>query len=73
MRYSCIGEIRGSCGHSHLTLRTAAKCILHDARGCARQGGYSDRRVRHADGTRLFDDEVRDLYETQRAMMRGYE
>ena len=44
--YTCRGSVRGGCGHRHRTLEGAARCCAADQRGCARQGGYSDRRVR---------------------------
>ena len=43
--YTTVGDIRGWCGHAHRSIRTAAACLERDRRGCARQGGYSDRRV----------------------------
>jgi len=44
--YTTRGPVRGSCGHQHRTLETAARCLRADIVGCRRSGGYSDRRVR---------------------------
>jgi hypothetical protein len=41
----CCGEIRGSCGHNHRTVRGAWKCLQRDQAGCRAQGGYSDREL----------------------------
>lgn len=43
--YTTHGDIRRGCGHKHRTLGAAQECLLHDKRGCAVQGGYSDRVV----------------------------
>ena len=43
--YMTTGQVRGRCAHAHRTLRGAWECIARDARGCATQGGYSDRYV----------------------------
>jgi len=45
MNYTTTGSIRGCCGHTHRSEETATKCLERDRRGCASQGGYSDRRV----------------------------
>ena len=45
MYYTTRGDIRGGCGHKHKTVRTAVACLQDDAKGCRKQGGYSDRRV----------------------------
>jgi len=37
------GSVRGGCGHAHRTKTAAERCLDRDARGCAQQGGYSDR------------------------------
>lgn len=42
--FACIGPVRGWCGHVHTSEAAAEKCCADDARGCRRQGGYSDRR-----------------------------
>ncbi len=52
-RYTCIGSVRGCCGHKHRSLKTAARCLDRDIKGCRKQGGYSDRYVRFVDGSRL--------------------
>jgi hypothetical protein len=41
--YKLIGSVRGSCGHTHRTLKAAAKCLVADQRYCEIRGGYSDR------------------------------
>jgi len=56
--YTCVGSIRGDCGVLHRTLSGAVACLWRDRQGCASQGGYSDRSIRHADGTPLDDDEI---------------
>ena len=43
--YVTHGSVRGGCGHDHRSQRTAEECLRRDQRGCAGQGGYSDRRV----------------------------
>lgn len=43
--YTTKGSVRGPCGHKHTGIRTARECLDRDMRGCASQGGYSDRRV----------------------------
>ena len=43
--YTTTGAVRGDCGHGHRTLETAERCLSRDRAGCARQGGYSDRRI----------------------------
>lgn len=43
--FTCRGSVRGSCGHKHLTIGTAAKCLRRDVDACLARGGYSDRRV----------------------------
>ena len=50
--YHAIGSVRGSCGHTHLTPESAARCAQRDSRACHRLGGgaYSDRGVERIDG-----------------------
>ena len=43
--YTTHGSVRGGYGHAHKSQQTAEKCLRRDQRGCASQGGYSDRRV----------------------------
>lgn len=43
--YTCVGSVRGECGREHRALRAAVQCCRKDHRGCASQGGYSDRAV----------------------------
>lgn len=45
MSYTTDGPVRGSCGHVHLSERSARRCINRDHYGCAQNGGYSDRSV----------------------------
>lgn len=47
----CCGDVRGDCGHKHLSLETAERCLLRDKDGCADQGGYSDRVILEQWGT----------------------
>jgi len=54
-RYTTSGPVRGSCGHYHRTIEAAVRCLERDRAGCRRQGGYSDREVRYADGSRLTE------------------
>jgi hypothetical protein len=57
MTYTCIGSVRGSCGHKHRTLEGAAACLRRDVQGCVQQGGYSDRRVVPSEGDLSEDDD----------------
>lgn len=43
--YTTKGNVRGECGHEHRTEAAAQACLERDQRGCASQGGYSDRVV----------------------------
>ena len=55
--YTCVGSVRGSCEHTHASLRTAMRCLEADQRRChALPGGtscssrtgwtfYADRRI----------------------------
>lgn len=61
--YTCIGSVRGACPHKHRTLCGAVRCLAHDQRGCASQGGYSDRFVVPSDlaaDTQALADDVAD-------------
>lgn len=60
IRYTTTGDVRGTCGHSHKTIHTAAKCLLRDVNACSSLGGgsYSDRRVARADGEALEEWEL---------------
>ena len=58
-RYTTWGSIRSDCGHEHRTLTAAYRCLRDDQRGCALQGGYSDRMVRVLD-----DEHTHDEYDT---------
>lgn len=62
-RYTTEGSVRGSCGHEHRTLDAVLRCLERDQRGCASQGGYSDRRVVRTDGERLDEWERDELDE----------
>lgn len=59
--YTCKGPVRGSCGHEHRSLETAAECLRRDVNACRRLRGYSDRRVvgHPAPLTEAEDDAVR--------------
>lgn len=50
--YITCGSVRGQCSHKHKTIAAAEKCVHEDGKGCASQGGYSDRKVMavHEDG-----------------------
>jgi len=63
--YMCEGDVRGSCGTRHRTLRGAAACCKQDRQGCVAQGGYSDRVpfVRDADRDRALSSDERDEYQ----------
>ncbi len=60
--YETEGDVRGNCGHQHRTLDGALRCLELDRRGCASQGGYSDRHVVRSDGQPVEwpDDEDED-------------
>jgi hypothetical protein len=45
MEYTTEGDVRGCCDHKHQSIKAAAACLKRDQEGCARQGGYSDRRI----------------------------
>lgn len=61
--YTSKGQIRGECGHTHRTIRTALKCTERDRQGCREQGGYSDRFVYGVDDRgRLTDEDVQPQY-----------
>ncbi len=51
--YHASGSVTGPCGHAHRTIAAAEKCRRAHAAGCRSQGGYSDREVEHADGSRI--------------------
>ena len=71
MAYTTRGNIRGTCGHNHRSIRTAVKCLLREQAGCRKQGGYSDRDVIRGDGADFSDDEERAYYrETRPAFLR---
>lgn len=67
--YTCVGSVRGSCGHDHKTIAAAVRCNDRDQKGCASQGGYSDRSIVAVgdDGysRRLTEAEVDEMYECQ--------
>ena len=62
--YMTTGQVRGRCAHAHRTLRGAWECIERDARGCATQGGYSDRYV-----VAVQNGESRSLCATERTVI----
>jgi hypothetical protein len=52
-KWTCEGSVCGECGHTHRSLDAALRCCAVHHRGCATQGGYSDRRpvrLDHGDG-----------------------
>ncbi len=55
--YRTDGDVRGTCGHKHRSLRTAAKCIHADRVACEGMSGYSDRRVVRANGESVTESE----------------
>jgi D-arabinose 1-dehydrogenase-like Zn-dependent alcohol dehydrogenase len=59
--YSTSGDVRGSCGHCHRSIETAQRCIDEDQKGCAAQGGYSDRVIVHSDGSSLTQEELEEI------------
>jgi hypothetical protein len=56
--YTTTGPVRGTCGHEHRSIRTAAECLRRDLDGCRQQGGYSDRSVVRTDGEPLTEREL---------------
>ena len=66
--YTCVGPVRGSCGHTHDTLRDAIECLDRDRKACRELGGgsYSDRRVRR-DGDQPLTQDDQDEYDDSRA------
>lgn len=46
MMFTTWGRVRGCCGHAHLTIGGAIKCLEADQSGCESQGGHSDRKIR---------------------------
>jgi len=44
-RFECRGDVRGHCGHRHLSYGAAVNCRQDDRDGCNFQGGYSDRQI----------------------------
>jgi hypothetical protein len=44
-RWTCEGDVRGSCGVMHLSTTAAQACCARDQNAAKRQGGYSDRAV----------------------------
>jgi hypothetical protein len=61
MTYTTRGSVRGSCGHKHRSIETAARCQLGDQKDCNQAGGYSDRQVVRVDGKDLTEGEVAHL------------
>jgi len=59
--YMCAGPVCGNCGHKHRSLSGAYRCFRRDAIACVQQGGYTDRRVYHLDGSELEDYEAEEL------------
>lgn len=69
--YTTVGPVRGGCGHSHGSLRTAVRCLHSDRVGCRRQGGYSDRRVVRVDGASMLAAEDLELEGELQRVLRG--
>jgi hypothetical protein len=55
--YTTYGPVRGCSGVKHRTREAAERAIEQDARGCSRQGGYSDRQVAVVIDGRIYHDE----------------
>lgn len=52
-----LGSVRGACPHIHRTEEAAARCLARDQRGCASQGGYSDRQIYRVDGDYVYESD----------------
>jgi hypothetical protein len=67
--YMCAGSVRGECGHAHLSIAMAMRCLYRDRRECRSLGGgaYSDRSVMHTDGSRLTRAEYEEYERIQEA------
>jgi len=59
--YTTEGGVRGNCGHRHRSIGAAYACIRDDQRGCASQGGYSDRDIVRCDSEALTAWELDEL------------
>lgn len=76
--FTLIGQVRGSCGHKHLTFEDAARCEHDDEVGCEMQGGYSDRvlyAVEDGETRRLTSEEYEPWFAAlvkDRGRMRGH-
>ena len=55
--WTTIGDVRGCCGHEHRSRDAAETCLRRDQRGCAAQGGYSDRLIYRQTGGCLQEDD----------------
>ena len=69
--YYTEGSVRGSCPHMHRSLRAAARCVADDMKGCARQGGYSDRDLVRVGGWPSSAERLDDLHQYE-AWLREY-
>ena len=71
LRYTTKGDVRGCCGHRHMSLREAYNCLRRDQKGCASQGGYSDRKVLGASTRRHVSGYIatRPLLESEEAKL----
>lgn len=65
MTYTCVGPVRGLCGHKHKTVGAAVSCCAKDQAAIRRAypgtfpaHAYSDRVVVRCDGMPLDDDEI---------------
>lgn len=63
--YTTRGSVRGSCGHKHRSIDTAAKCVKRDMGGCKGQGGYSDRSVAKVEDGELVELSEDEFYEAR--------
>ena len=59
-KYTTYGDVRGTCGHTHRSVRTAEECLRRDRYDCRAAGGYSDRGVYRVIDGYLYDDGIGD-------------
>lgn len=66
--YVCEGDVCGSCDVKHRKLSAAFRCLRRHQAAIERhntRGAYSDRWIRHVDGSRLTADELDELHRMQ--------
>jgi hypothetical protein len=56
--WTTYGDVRGASGVRHKSRHAAERAVATDQRACARQGGYSDRRVVFSRNGRLFESDA---------------